>query len=224
MARPRSDIAPRILHAARERFLSQGVDGASLREIARAARTSIGMVYYYFPTKEALFLGVVEEVYAKLLLELERALAPDVPVEERVRRVARRIGDMSDVELTIIRLVIREALVSSERRAMLLERFGRGHLPLIFQMIMEGRGTGAITDRCHPFALALSMLGIMVAPQVVRRLGGDDRAAALGIPGGTELADILTDVWFHGVAGRAREPAATATPAEPSPEPVPKRE
>ena len=36
MARPRSDIAPRILHAARERFLAEGVDGASLRAHRRA--------------------------------------------------------------------------------------------------------------------------------------------------------------------------------------------
>ena len=31
MARPRSDVGPRIVHAARERFLKEGVDGASLR-------------------------------------------------------------------------------------------------------------------------------------------------------------------------------------------------
>ncbi len=201
MARPRSDIAPRIRHAARERFLAQGVDGASLREIARDAHTSIGMVYYYFPTKEALFVGVVEEVYGRLLVDLEKALAPDVSVEQRVHRVSRRIGSMSEDELTIIRLVIREALVSSERRAVLLERFSRGHLPLMVQMIMEGRASGSLTDRHHPFALALSMLGMLVVPQVVRRLGGDAMPIALGVPGGTALADILADVLLRGIAG-----------------------
>ena len=45
MARPRSDIEPRIVHAARRRFLKEGVDGASLRTIAKDAGTSIGMVY-----------------------------------------------------------------------------------------------------------------------------------------------------------------------------------
>jgi AcrR family transcriptional regulator len=45
MARPASDIAPRIVHAARERFLFEGVDGASLRNIAKDAGTNIGMVY-----------------------------------------------------------------------------------------------------------------------------------------------------------------------------------
>ena len=40
MARPRSDIQPRIVEAARYRFLRAGVDGASLREIAKDAKIS----------------------------------------------------------------------------------------------------------------------------------------------------------------------------------------
>src|SRR5262249_27779376 len=67
MPRPRTDIRVRILHAARARFAAKGVDGSSLRSIAADARTSIGMIYYYFPSKDALFLAVVEEVYGNLL-------------------------------------------------------------------------------------------------------------------------------------------------------------
>jgi len=74
MARPRSDIAPRVVIAARERFLKDGVDGASLRAIAHDARTSIGMIYYYFPTKDDLFLAVVEQVYEKVLADMASAL------------------------------------------------------------------------------------------------------------------------------------------------------
>src|SRR6266545_901848 len=105
MARPRTDIAPRILHAARARFLAEGVDGASLRAIARAAGTSIGMLYYYFSSKDDLFLAVVEEVYGALLADLARALAPDAPVEERIAALYQRIAAMSDEELSVIRLV-----------------------------------------------------------------------------------------------------------------------
>jgi TetR/AcrR family transcriptional regulator len=92
MPRPRSDIAPRILKAARARFLSDGVDGASLRSIASEAGTSIGMVYYYFATKDELFFGVVEELYEKLLRDVELAIAPDVPVRERVERLYTRVA------------------------------------------------------------------------------------------------------------------------------------
>jgi TetR/AcrR family transcriptional regulator, transcriptional repressor for nem operon len=59
MARPASDIGPRIVHAARARFLQEGVDGAALRQIARDAGTNIGMVYYYFKTKDDLLAAVL---------------------------------------------------------------------------------------------------------------------------------------------------------------------
>src|SRR5215470_9008440 len=112
MARPRSDIRVRIQHAARKRFLREGVDGASLRAIAKDARTSIGMVYYYFPSKDDLFLAVVEEVYERVLASLARALADDVPVSARIERLYRVLGAFHEDELTVLRLVIREALVS----------------------------------------------------------------------------------------------------------------
>src|SRR6185436_13781032 len=116
MARPRTDIRPRILLAARERFRETGVDGASLRAIARDAKTSIGMIYYYFPTKDDLFFAVVEESYAKILADMERALAPDGTLEERLVRLFERIANVSDDEIETVRLVGREALLSSARR------------------------------------------------------------------------------------------------------------
>ena len=92
MGRPRTDIQPRIVRAARARFLAEGVDGASLRTIAADAGTSVGMIFYYFPTKDDLFLAVVEEVYARLLDDLRRALSGDAPVRERLKRAFLRLG------------------------------------------------------------------------------------------------------------------------------------
>src|SRR4051812_29128316 len=115
MPRPRSDIEPRIVAAARERFLKEGVDGASLRAIASEAGTSIGMVYYYYPTKDDLFLAVIEQVYERVLADLERALAPQLPVPERLERLFQRLAQASDDEVKVVRLVLREALASSDR-------------------------------------------------------------------------------------------------------------
>ena len=83
MARPRGDIAPRILHAARRRFLTEGIDGASLRGIAADAGTNIGMVYYYFPTKDEM-ADYMESYVARFALPVE--------LNTRVERVWRE-GD-----------------------------------------------------------------------------------------------------------------------------------
>jgi AcrR family transcriptional regulator len=63
MARPATDVRLRILAAARAAFEADGFDATSLRAIARGARTTIGMIYYYFPTKDALWDAVIDAVY-----------------------------------------------------------------------------------------------------------------------------------------------------------------
>jgi AcrR family transcriptional regulator len=103
MARPASDISPRIVNAARERFLQDGVDGAALRQIARDAGTNIGMVYYYFKTKDDLFLAVVEDVYKVILADVTQVMSAAAPEEERLRQLYQRLARMSDVEFQVVR-------------------------------------------------------------------------------------------------------------------------
>jgi TetR/AcrR family transcriptional regulator, upper aerobic nicotinate degradation pathway regulator len=66
----------RILRAARNEFMRHGYSGARVERISRAARSSDRMIYYYFASKEALYLQVLERVYAELG-EAESALALD---------------------------------------------------------------------------------------------------------------------------------------------------
>ena len=202
MARPRSDIAPRIVHAARDRFLKHGVDGASLREIARAARTSVGMVHYYFPTKDDLLLAVIEEVYGAMSADIRKALEPDASVEERLRRLYARIAGMSDEEFTVIRIVLREALVSSGRLKKVFARFTAegAHVPLIAGTVMEGIQTGALRDDVNPLFLLVATMALGFMPVVARRLA-QGALPDLQLPPPGEMASGLTQALLHGIGG-----------------------
>ncbi len=209
MGRPRSDIGPRIVHAARARFLVEGVDGASLRTIAADAHTSIGMVYYYFPTKDDLFLAVVEEVYGDLLRDLDAVVSIDAPVDERLRRASARLGEVSEIELAVLRLVVREALISSSRLDRLFERFTRGHIALLTRTLLEGVAGGAI-DPARPIAVLLvASLALVAMPQILRRSVGERAPALAGMPEGEALAGHMVDLLMHGIAPRG---AAAPTP------------
>ena len=202
MARPRTDIQPRILHAARARFLAEGVDGASLRAIARDAATSIGMVYYYFPTKDDLFVGVVEEIYAALMADLERLVGEHAGFVPRVEALYRRIAHMSPIEGDIVRLVVREALVSSERLARIIERFKRGHVPLLLRVVAEGRAEGVLTaDVPLPLmAIATAVLG--GAPQMILRAVGPRSPFGTEVVPGDAIVASLIRVLLGGIGAR----------------------
>jgi AcrR family transcriptional regulator len=202
MARTRSDIAPRIVDAARARFLTEGVDGASLRAIAEDAGTSIGMVYYYFKTKDDLFFAVVEETYERLLDDLRRACDPALAPIERLRGIYRRIGAVDGHESQIVRLVMREVLVSSSRLDRLIARFQRGHFPLVLATIADGMRGGAIRTDVSPILLLPVAIAVGAIPQFVL----NHIAPSLPGPRGDALADTLVELLWHGIASRPAPP------------------
>jgi len=199
MPRPRTDIRPRILKSARERFAASGVDATSLRSIASDAGTSIGMIYYYFPTKDDLFLAVVEEVYAALLSDLEQALsAPDF--EGSVNALYRRVAGASALELQVIRLVAREALTSGQRLKSLVQRMSRGHVPLIFKTVGRGLSRGELRRELHPAVLMAATLALGTLPQIALRVLG----AHLPVtpPAREVLSEQLADALLNGIGSK----------------------
>jgi AcrR family transcriptional regulator len=77
-----------IMAAARELFLAQGFDAASMGEIARTAGVSKGTLYVYFDSKEQLFEAIVSDECNRLT---ERVFSLD-PEDRDVEAVLTRLG------------------------------------------------------------------------------------------------------------------------------------
>lgn len=71
-----------ILKAATKVFARYGYDGGSVEKISRSAKSFDRMIYYYFGSKEGLFIEVLEDMYRRMN-DAELALSLDVeqPVE-----------------------------------------------------------------------------------------------------------------------------------------------
>jgi len=211
MPRPASDIQYRIVSAARVRFLDEGVDGASLREIARDASTNIGMIAYYFPTKDDLFLAVVEGVYSGFVRDIEALLGVDGSTRTRLRGAFVRIGKASDLELDVIRLVVRESLSSSTRLRRIGARFMRGHLSLLIDTIRDGVQNGELDAAIPAPLLLIAVMALGGMPQIARR-AGQGLPLFKALPGVEALADLSIELVFRAVGARPRRgPTRAAT-------------
>ncbi len=202
--RPRTDIRARVVRAARDRFLRQGVDGASLRGIAAAAGTSIGMVYYYFPTKDALFLAAVEDAYAVLLEGIRAALAGDAPVAVRLRRLFERIWRMDQAEYATVRLILREAMISSSRVKKVAPRFLQGHLPLLLALLEEGRARGELRSDVPLLAQLAAILSLGMMPVIARRIAAGAAPPDFPFPPAQVIAPALSSVLLRGIGRPGR--------------------
>lgn len=206
MGRPPSGIRPRIVEAARARFLADGVEGASLRQIARDAGTNIGMIVYYFPTKDDLFLAVVEEVYAAVVRDLAAILQVGAPARERLRDAFVRLGSASALELQVIRLVAREALSSSTRLDRVVARFMRGHVPLLLATIADGVRNGELDGGVPLPLIVLACFGLGALPQLARQAAGAVPLFA-ALPDAPSLADMSIDILFRAVGASSPPPS-----------------
>ncbi len=68
-----------ILAVATEEFASRGLSGARVDAIAEKTRTTKGMIYYYFGSKEGLYIAVLERAYLSIRSAEEGARIASLP-------------------------------------------------------------------------------------------------------------------------------------------------
>ena len=80
-----------VLAAARTAFFELGLDGASMREIAKRAGYTPGAIYSYFASKEEIYGALLGESLERLNVSVAQALPP-ATAEGRTRAEALRLG------------------------------------------------------------------------------------------------------------------------------------
>ena len=94
-----------ILNVATEEFASAGFSGARVDTIAERTRTSKRMIYYYFGSKEGLYLAALEKVYGELrAAEMSLDVTHDCPLDA-MQRLIEVTFDYQEAHPEFVRLV-----------------------------------------------------------------------------------------------------------------------
>ena len=110
-----------ILEVATKEFAEKGLSGARIDAIADATRTSKRMIYYYYGSKEGLYVAVLEDSYRRMrAIEAELHLENLAP-EAALRRLVEFTFDHHSGNEDFIRLVMNENI---ERGAYLAQSKG----------------------------------------------------------------------------------------------------
>ena len=146
-ARRRRDMLDRertrheILAAAREEFAQHGLSGARVEAIAARTSTVKRMIYYYFGSKEGLYLAVLEEAYADIRrFEAELSLDHYPPVEA-IRRLIEFTFDYDEAHLDFIRLVSSENVMNARyiAKSTAIQALNRGAITLLQSVLDRGK-------------------------------------------------------------------------------------
>jgi TetR/AcrR family transcriptional regulator of autoinduction and epiphytic fitness len=100
-----------LLDVAAEIFISDGFSAASTNEIARRANSSKTTFYSRFPTKEHLFLAVIERRIDGIFQQVAGSLPEERPIEETLQKFGSALIRLalSQEQIALIRVVSMEA-------------------------------------------------------------------------------------------------------------------
>jgi AcrR family transcriptional regulator len=105
------EVDARILDAARKLFLERGFEGASIDEIAEAARSGKPTIYARFRDKRALFIAMVTRDILARISEFKSEELTGETIEERLTNAASALlhWSLDSERIALIRLAIAEA-------------------------------------------------------------------------------------------------------------------
>jgi AcrR family transcriptional regulator len=137
-----------ILKVATAEFAANGYAGARVDEIAARTRTTKRMIYYYFGSKEGLYLAVLERVYAQIR-QVERGIhIGELTPDEALRTIAEATYAHHTTHEAFIQLVSIENIHRAEhlRQSETILRENATAITLLEEVIDRGVRAGMFRD------------------------------------------------------------------------------
>jgi AcrR family transcriptional regulator len=97
-----------IMSVATQEFAAKGFAGARIDAIADATHTSKRMIYYYYGSKEGLYLAVLEDAYRRIRATEAELHLQDLPPVDALKALVGFTFDHHNSNQDFIRLVMSE--------------------------------------------------------------------------------------------------------------------
>ena len=184
-----------ILSAAEVLFVRQNYGNVSMRDIARAADLTTGGLYHHFPSKEALYLAMLQADWSVKRKAMLDAVPPQGSCREKLRYLTRVYLAMPPEHRSLLELVRRDINVFKDpTRAAMIKAYQETVPAPIEAILQDGMATGEIRASV-PRWLAwvyIALVETTLAPYAEATLGTLE-----------QRLDILLDQFFFGASSGA---------------------
>jgi AcrR family transcriptional regulator len=204
-----------ILDAAHDEFVEKGLDGARVDAIAARTHSVKRMIYYYFGSKEDLFLAVLERAYAGIRTAEARLDLDRLEPLEAMRRMAEFTFDYHDAHPDFARLISIENINQGRfvARSERIQGINITVLDQVRRILARGEAEGSIRPGLDPIDVHL-MLSSLSFYRVSNRytfgvLFGRDITAP---EAGKSYRDFVIEAVLRTVAARPQTVVLGAAP------------
>lgn len=206
---PRRERRAQLLDAARTVFVTQGYHAAAMDDIAEKAGVSKPVLYQHFPSKQELYLALLDESVESLTTAVRGALESTEDNRMRVAAAIRAYFDFVDDPDGAYRLVFESDLVNVDEVRRRVERADEMCAALVAVVIAADTGL----SESEAMLLAAGLTGM--AQTAARRWLRNRRSLPK-----QQAAALVQDLIWRGISAFPRtdppEPKATAPLPDPA--------
>ncbi|HZP73031.1 MAG TPA: TetR/AcrR family transcriptional regulator [Gaiellaceae bacterium] len=177
--RARGERREQILAAAVRVFAAQGYESTRVGDIAREAGVAYGLVYHYYPSKDAVLDAVFREAWGRLLAAIAAAEQSGNDAHEQlslvVKIVLRAWRDDPDLVRLLVREITRSPHIQDE-----LDEIGQA-FAMLERVVVRGQDEGTFRTDVDPRLAAWMLYGALeevLTGWVLGRLPDDHEAVA----------------------------------------------
>jgi AcrR family transcriptional regulator len=158
-----------LLAATARVLVKDGYDHASTNKIAAAAGVSVGSLYQYFPSKEALVAAVIERHIGEMMDVVRAAMlrVATLPLREAVRELVRIFIEAHRIEPKLHRVLVEQIPRIGNLED--IERVDEEALALVRVYLEAHRDEIGVEDLAMASFLAVSCVEAMTHAAVLRR-------------------------------------------------------
>ncbi len=102
---PEGDVRERLLDVATELFARKGYAASTTREIVAAAGVTKPVLYYYFKSKEGIYLELLERAFQRFEAVVDGSTAARGSVEQRLMHLCDQVFTLIVEEIEVVRLM-----------------------------------------------------------------------------------------------------------------------
>jgi len=152
----------RILDAAKEQFIRNGLDGTSMQNIADAAAINKSLLHYYFRSKEKLFDAVFNFALQRFIPQIHGIMVSDESFFSRIKMVVSEYINMLDENPFIPMFILHEIHRNPQRPADLLIQSGLDPALTFKNLIREDEKN--LIRPIDPIHLMVNIISLCVFP------------------------------------------------------------
>jgi TetR/AcrR family transcriptional regulator len=217
------DLRGRILRVATLHFAERGYGATSIREVVEAVGCTKPALYYYFPSKEALFLEALADPLERYAQLLTTVAALDQPFRTKVRLLVEQLLHHVEAEPEPMRLALTAHLRPERGQPSFdVDAAREATSTAMLVLVRQGLAEGAVRPDIAPEHIARFLMGLLheTAMESLHHHQGGCRPPALAAaeppgpayqaepvvvglapanPTARSLSFLLTDLFFHGV-------------------------